>query len=882
MLKNNHVLIISPTGTGKTEAVFFSLLDILLKDRRTGLSVIYVTPLRALNRDIFKRMSLLCERVGVKIKVRHGDTSPKERSSFIHEPPNILITTPETLDALIVLDSFNRHFKDLRFLVVDEVHEMIESKRGLHLILALSRIREFNKNFRIISLSATIEDPLKIAEYMFFNEPFTLVKEDSERYAEVKVSLIKGIQDFSKEVKDLSSRYRSMIVFTNTRSLAESLAYNLSKIENLNVEVHHSSLARIVREEVESKLKTSKLKAVVATSSLEHGIDIPSVDIVLQYGSPMQACIFKQRVGRSAHKFNLKPKGVIFAFDPIEVLESFVLARNSNNDKLEHYDLLPSLDILAHHIVGLLLVKGFINFDNLYNSIISLNIFKDLTKDRLQILIEHLSKTRLVFVKGDNIYPKRARCIPYYFSTISTIFEEALYSCIDISSGSMIGKVDGRFLYHAYDENVPLVLAGKTWKVISLDEEKLQAKLLPLTHSEAEIPRWMGELLPISREVAEEVFALLNRLIRREGIDNLSDGEVHLSDRALESLRLFLDTISLNSPFLPSEKSIVIEKFENMVCIINPRGTKINRGIAIILRGLLKGKILESNATAYGVVLHLRESISFATLVNYLLEIPNLLSERDLLSEILYDDYSFISVLKQTAVFMGVFKKEHLKDLNRKTLLSLKNTLVEEEAMDYFLKQYCASKDLINFINEIGRSINLLCFEVRSPSPISSKMISSLAFFKGLVSKSSPSILEAIEKRLLEEELLFLCFACKEEFKAKIATLSEVPRCRKCNSIKLAAINPFDEEMMKAAEAFKHSNIKLLKKYSNAFERISLSAELVSHYGKTAAIVMAGRGIGPEFARRILTKWKGDRSELIKEVLNYEINYARTKKFWSD
>ncbi len=882
LLKSNHLLIISPTGTGKTEAVFFPLLNILSKERKESLYAIYVTPLRALNRDIFKRMSLLCERLGVKIRIRHGDTPTSERSSIMRAPPNILVTTPESLDALCVLSSFNRFFKDLRFLILDEVHEILESKRGIHLILTLSRIREFNKNFRIIALSATIRDPLKIAEYIFFDEPFTIVNEESERNAEVKISLIENIQDFSREVRDLSMNYNNMIIFANTRSLAESLASALNQMKDLKVKVHHGSLARVVREEVESKLKEGQLNVVVATSSLEHGIDIPSVDVVLQYGSPMQACIFKQRVGRSAHKLNLKPKGIIFVHNALEILESFIIALNSNSNKLEDYDFSLSLDVLAHHLVGLLLIKEFININVLYESLIKLNLFKNLTKDKLQRLIEYLSKIRLIFVRGDNIYPIRARCIPYYFSTISTIFEEPLYSCIDASSRTVIGKVEGRSLYYAYDENIPLVLAGMPWKVISIDEERLQAELLPLPPSEAEIPMWTGELLPVSREVAEETFARLNQLLKKNDLDELSRGEVYVDVQALNALRSFLNNILLNSPFLPSEKTIIIERFGDIISIINPRGTKINRGIAILLRGLLKGKVLESSYLAYGVVLHLRENISFTTLVNYLLRLPEILLERDLLSEILYEDYSFLSVLKQTAIFMGVFRKEHLKELNRKVLMGLKNTLVEEEAINYFLEQYCASKELINFVNEIGKSVKLLCFEVRYPSPISFMMISNLPLFKDVTDKTSPSILDAIEKRLLEEELLFLCFACKADFKAKIANLEEMPKCKRCNSIKLAAINPFDEEMMKAFEAFKVSNLKLLKKYSNAFERISLSAELVSRYGKIAAMVMAGRGIGPEFARRILTKWKGDKSELIKEILNYEINYARTRRFWSD
>jgi len=824
-------------------------------------------------------MALLCERIGITMRVRHGDTPELERVKISLYPPQLLITTPETLDALSVIESFNKNFETLEFLIIDEIHELFEDRRGLHLLLTINRLKEFKKKFKIIGLSATIANVEAIASAIFNQEDFVVINEETEREAEVMITAASNLAEFVSKANKILSENKSSIIFANTRSMAEILAYQLKAKLNINIAIHHSSLGREVREDVEEKLKKGLLKAVVSTSSLEYGIDIPNVDIVIQYGSPIQAKIFKQRVGRSQHRIGLKPRGVIFCSNPLEILESYILAVNSNKNNLEEEEISKDLDILIHHIIGLLLIKGSININSLYNLIRSINIYKDLNYDKFQYLLENIVKNKLAIIKNDSLFPLKVRAIPYYFNTISTIFEEPLYSCIDISSRKLVGRVDGRILYDCFDNNLSLILAGRSWKVVAINEEKSIAELSPIG-SEAEAPIWVGEMLPVSRAVSEAVFDLLGEIIKRDHFRE--EYPVELDSDARFSLCNFIEDLKLNSPFVPSSDLFVIEKHENLYIIINPRGTKINRGIAILLKGILKGRILEIISNAYGIVIELKESLPLVHLIKQIMNIPKISVQKDVLAEILFEDYSFLSVLKQISIFTGVFRKDSFKELNSKALRSLRNSFTEEVALEVFANRYMNLDEAVRMIESLGNKIKILCYETKRPTPLSSMLISRLPLFREVVEKNASSIFEAVEQRLLEEEMLFVCTACKNDFVKKIRDLDEYPVCFKCGSKKISVVNPYDEGMMKVVYAFKKGRLKELKKFSNDYERFLLSAELVARYGKVAAMVMAGRGIGPEFARRILISWGGNKNDLIKEIINFEINFAKTRKYWAD
>lgn len=301
ILEGRNVLIIAPTGSGKTEAAMLPILSKMLEQgvEKPGIYVLYITPLRALNRDLLDRIRWWGERVGFRVDVRHGDTDKADRQRQSKTPPHILITTPEMLQAILTGRRLLEHLKELRWVVVDEVHELAEDKRGVQLSIALERLRHhIGRDFQIVGLSATVGSPVEVAKFLVGNDrPFKVVLVNFTRYMQLDVVRPEPTHEDYKLaessgfhpdvvarlriIKKLVEENRSTLIFVNTRSMAELLGFRLSYLfSDLPAAVHHSSLSKMVRISVEDRLKRGELKAVVATSSLELGIDIGHVDLV--------------------------------------------------------------------------------------------------------------------------------------------------------------------------------------------------------------------------------------------------------------------------------------------------------------------------------------------------------------------------------------------------------------------------------------------------------------------------------------------------------------------------------------------------------------------------------------------------------------------------
>ncbi|MEM3555099.1 MAG: DEAD/DEAH box helicase, partial [Candidatus Micrarchaeaceae archaeon] len=296
-----NCLIISPTGTGKTEAAFLPLLKrISSQSEGTGIALIYITPLRALNRDLFRRLREICDVLGVSIGVRHGDTTKKERAEQIRNPPRIIITTPETLQNMLVTKGFRSALRKLKFVVVDELHELYYNKRGAQLAVALERLVEISGEFQRIGLSATVAEPHKVAYFLSGGRPVEIVSADDEKSIELEVEMPeKPEKAYPELVKlfDLDSdalarieriaklirESNAVLVFANTRYMAESLGSKLTYLNNIasfgGLGVHHSSIDKEERIRVEEAFKRGEIKGLIATSSLELGIDIGRVDL---------------------------------------------------------------------------------------------------------------------------------------------------------------------------------------------------------------------------------------------------------------------------------------------------------------------------------------------------------------------------------------------------------------------------------------------------------------------------------------------------------------------------------------------------------------------------------------------------------------------------
>lgn len=294
ILEGKNVLLISPTATGKTEAAFLPVLSMLLQQPQTpGIKVLYITPLRALNRDMLERLEWWCNNLDIKLAVRHGDTDQKERTRQSRSPPAILITTPETLQVMLSGWLLRQHLQSLKWVVVDEVHELADSKRGSQLSLALERIRYMiGKDFQMIGLSATIGSPHKVAQFLVGNGrnveiirvPVAKMMKlgivfpqptDGDTRLAARLYTHPEVAARLRMIREEMSKHKSVLLFTNTRSISEVLASRF-KVWDIDfpVSIHHGSLAKPSRIAAETGFKKGELKGLIATSSLELGIDV--------------------------------------------------------------------------------------------------------------------------------------------------------------------------------------------------------------------------------------------------------------------------------------------------------------------------------------------------------------------------------------------------------------------------------------------------------------------------------------------------------------------------------------------------------------------------------------------------------------------------------
>src|SRR5947199_27675 len=611
ILSGENVLLIAPTGTGKTLAAILPVLDRLIEARAEGksrgISVLYVTPLRALNRDLLRRLEEMGKDLDIKIQVRHGDTPISARSRQAKSPPDVMITTPETLQAIMIGRRMKEHLRSVRWVVVDEVHELATDERGVQLSLALERLTELTGvEFQRIGLSATIGEPERIGQFLVgTGRRVAVLRSDETRGLQIAVRSVHPSLGDQKESVNLGlpastvsrarmilgiiQSHKSTLVFTNTREHAEALAAQIQAIgASVPVRVHHGSLSRELREEAEKEFQEGKLKALICTSSLELGIDIGSVDLIVQYTSPRETTRLVQRVGRSGHTLRGTPRGTILATSPDDVLESAVLAKRASEGRLERpviHD--KALDVLAHQIVGILIQKRQQSLEDMLQLVKRSYPFRDLEPNELERVILQLEELRLIRRFGSGYSPRSPRALQYYFENLSVIADVKRYTVFDFFRKRRIGSLDQDFVARRCAPGAEFILRGQTWKVISVDEDDLRMEVEPAQPSLTAIPGWEGDMIPVQKEVAGEV-GQARRCIVETGTTDLG-----LPESELERVQKALQQQSRQTS-VPSDELVLVEGFENSVIVHSCHGNLVNEVLAMTLAAIF-GSSLGSN-----------------------------------------------------------------------------------------------------------------------------------------------------------------------------------------------------------------------------------------------------------------------------------------------
>ena len=613
-----NVLISSPTGTGKTLAVFLALLDTLYDYGERGelsdtVYVVYVSPLRALNNDMRRNLlepingiRSIAKEMGydlpeIRVAVRTSDTSPTEKQRMLRNPPHILITTPESLSIILVAPKFREKLRSVKWVVVDEIHELASNKRGSHLSLSIERLEHLvGRPLVRIGLSATIaplrEVALFLVGYDDTGKPRPCRIVDARFTKPVDIKVICPVRDLvhssAEEVNeaiyrvllDLIKKHRTTLVFTNTRSATERVVYKLRKILEKEgvldadlVEAHHSSLSRDVRLEVEEKLKKGELKVVVSSTSLELGIDIGWIDLVVLLSSPKSVSRLLQRVGRSGHHIREVSKGRIIVVDRDDLVECTVLAKAALERKIDRVRIPRNpLDVLAQHIVGMALEKKW-RVEEAYRLVKRSYTFHTLSLEDFLEVLRYLAGKYGDVLESSNVYAKiwfdeeegvfgrrRGARMIYYLNT-GTIPDEAKIHVFTVE-GRYVGDLEEEFAQILSPGDI-FVLGGRTYEYVKGDITRIYVRRVEGVRPT--VPSWFSEMLPLAFDSALEVgrfrrivYELMIEKDKEYVIKWLIDN-YNLEPHAAEAIYdYFMEQILYTNTPLPSDKLLVVELWD--------------------------------------------------------------------------------------------------------------------------------------------------------------------------------------------------------------------------------------------------------------------------------------------------------------------------------
>src|SRR6059058_1106819 len=612
--KGTNVLIVAPTGSGKTEAALLPILALLGEEKSLGIQALYVTPLRALNRDMIGRIQSLVAHTKLIAAVRHGDTSQAERRKQAAVPPNLLITTPETLQAILSGRVMQRHLKAIRFVIIDEIHQFAHDRRGIQLTTGLQRLRRITeRDFQRIGLSATIGHPETIASIFGGEKPLKVLLAPLEKQYEYRVEWPRPIdKDFEaardlyitpeaaagpSAIEDSLDESLSSLVFVNARPLAELLGSRLAMVRH-DVAVHHGSLPREERTRVEAGFKAGEIRGLVCTSTLELGIDIGTVDQVVQYNSPRQVTSLIQRVGRSGHKLDRTSRGLVLAVSSDDAIESLAAVQAARDQDLEplHVHRL-ALDVLAHQIVGCALdYGGTAPWSEILSTIRTADPYRELEDVQAYRVAEFLAHLGVIRQEGDKIRvtPKGRR---YYFENLSTIRDERRYPFMDLTTQRQVGILGEEFMMIKAREGLHFIVRGRPWKIQKIVKDGM-VYVTPVSDPNAMIPGWDGEMLPVPFGLAQRVGRIRKEIDARLDRESVAKTVEHFEKAwpinktgAKRLVEEHANHRKAGAP-VPTDDRILVEAFDRFLIVHSSFGEVVNVTLGDLVEELLARKHL--------------------------------------------------------------------------------------------------------------------------------------------------------------------------------------------------------------------------------------------------------------------------------------------------
>ncbi len=615
--KGENVLVSSPTGTGKTLASFLGVIDELYRlglkgELENRVYAIYISPLRALNNDMKRNLlepldeiSKIAHKNGIdlpeiKVAVRTSDTTPYEKQKMTRNPPHILITTPESFSISILAPKFRENLRHVSWLIIDEIHELASSKRGSHLMVSVERLeRLVNSSLQRIGMSATIAPLEEVAEFLVgYNDdgkPRDAWIIDARFAKPVDIRVVTPVRDLIHTPTDdvnesiyrtlarIVRKYRTTLVFTNTRSATERVVYKLRKIltdmgiaDIDKIEAHHSSLGRGLRLEVEEKLKKGELKVVVSSTSLELGVDIGYIDIVVLLSSPKSVSRLLQRIGRAGHHIRQTSKGRLIVVDRDDLVECTVLAKAAMEKKIDRVKIPENpLDVLAQQLVAMSIEDRW-RVNDAYKLVKRSYPFKDLSFDKFMSVIRYLAGIygeeierqrvyRKIWFDGDEgVFGRKRGSRMIFYLNSGTIPDESHVRVFTLD-GRYVGNLEEAFVQILTPGDV-FVLGGRTYEFIRT--EGMRAYVRKAEGRRPTVPSWFSEMLPLAFDSALEVGKfrrliadLISRRERGEVIDLLRK-KYRLSESAAINIYQYIwEQLKYTGGIVPGNDLILIEKW---------------------------------------------------------------------------------------------------------------------------------------------------------------------------------------------------------------------------------------------------------------------------------------------------------------------------------
>ena len=915
--EGKNALLMAPTGTGKTEAALLPILDAMVREgesREKGTKLLYITPLRALNRDMLDRMQWWCKRFDIRLGVRHGDSSQAERTNLSFAPPDILITTPETLQILLVGRRIRQNLQKLRWVVVDEVHELSEDKRGSQLSMGLERLRDVaEKEFQIVGLSATVGSPERVAQFLVGSgRKCEVVRVPVEKSLSLKVVaprptgddrvLADAIYSYPevaarlRTIRDLVEKYKSVLIFTNTRTEAEALSSRFRVWDpDFPIGVHHSSLSKATREAVERSLKEGKLLGVICTSSLELGIDIGFLEYVVQYNSPRQVTRLIQRVGRSGHKVGEVSNGLVITQDSDDILEAAVLCRKAVMGELEPLEpVFNPYDVAIHQVAGLLIEQSSWNFDDILALFRRSYAFADLEAERLKKTLTYMRERypRLAYYSESDGKVFRARDVKplfsYYFDNLSMIPDEKQYLVIE--GDNFVGTLDEAFVSEYGEVGVKFVEAGRCWKVEQIYGNKVYVK------SEEDptgaVPNWVGDEIPVPREVAAEVGMVRRRYAEElekgtedEYLDELVRTYPVPRDAMLDALKEVAEQHAAKLP-IPSERTVTVEKWDRYVVIQAAFGHRVNRLLARVVGHLISERIGQSVAVhqdPYRIVIE--ADVSPEQVLSVIEELHKL----------------DLKVATEKAVERsGIFKRRLIhagkkcgaiaKDADYASVSiagiieALRDTPVYEEAMSMLFHDdfdLAGAAEVVEKMNSGAVEVKLV--EYDGLTPIARIGVEEISRRGEIV---SPERLRALLKqstraRINDTFLVAVCTNCWNFLELrKVGDLEGLEKCPVCEKPALGlSTDSYENIFSLAMKARSRADLRGAK--LKQVEALRKTAELRKDYGHAADMLLAGRGIRLAEASALAAKMRNEGTDVVELIIEGEREALRRRYFFA-